>query len=316
MATPTIAPRGRNAGAGAAAVPGEYAVDQTELTITDPDQGDRTVDIEVWYPHAGGRFPLVVFAHGFGTNPDDYADFLTGLAGSGHVVAAPVVLDPGRVHIGRSREDPFRAQEADPPADTPPADTPTGDTAPAGRPPGTASTSPASGSTSSPRSTCCVAPMCRTISGGGWRAEGRGDRSLQRRDHRRRLAFNSLAGDPRVGAGIIISGAYGHFGGEWFPEGSPALLAIHGDADGVNPVASSMGLYDADGGGPRYLVLVHGAGHLDLITEDPPLSMVVGMITDFIAAYVANDPAAIGRFRADTDGNPLELAGASSAGIR
>ena len=33
------------------------------------------------------------------------------------------------------------------------------------------------------------------------------------------LAFNTNAGDPRVGAGIIISGDYGEFGGEWFPDG-------------------------------------------------------------------------------------------------
>ena len=69
--------------------PGEYEVDEADLTITDPDQGDRTVDIAVWYPRTGGPFPLVVFAHGFGTSPDNYADFLAGLASSGHVVAAP-----------------------------------------------------------------------------------------------------------------------------------------------------------------------------------------------------------------------------------
>ena len=78
----------------------------------------------------------------------------------------------------------------------------------------------------------------------------------------------------------------------------------------MNPVASSVGLYDADGGGPRYLVLVHGAGHLDLLTDDPPLSMVVGLITDFIAAYVGDDPAALGRVNSDADGDVLEMAGA------
>lgn len=58
----------------------------------------------------------------------------------------------------------------------------------------------------------------------------------------------------------------------------------------MNPYATSARLYAADGGGPRYLVVAHGAGHLDLLTEDPPLSLVVGMITDFIAAYVATTP--------------------------
>lgn len=31
---------------------GEYAVDETELTITDPALDDRAVDVAVWYPQA------------------------------------------------------------------------------------------------------------------------------------------------------------------------------------------------------------------------------------------------------------------------
>jgi len=277
--------------------PGEYAVDETELTITDPEQDDRTVDIEVWYPHTGAPFPLVVFAHGFGTSPDNYADFLGGLASSGHVVAAP------RSFTTQA----FRAQEADPPADQPPGDEPAPEPGAAG-----------DGFDFNGQRLDLVAAidvllgpdapedLRGKVASTKVTAIGHSDGGVTAAA----LSFNSLAGDPRVGSGVIISGDYGEFGGQWFPDGSPALLAIHGDSDGVNPVASSVGLYDADGGGPRYLVVVHGAGHLDLLTDDPPLSFVIALITDFIATYVSNDASGISRLRSDTDGNVLEMAGA------
>src|SRR4051812_28065228 len=36
--------------------PGEYAVDEIELTISDPDEEDRVVAVAVWYPDARGPF--------------------------------------------------------------------------------------------------------------------------------------------------------------------------------------------------------------------------------------------------------------------
>jgi pimeloyl-ACP methyl ester carboxylesterase len=289
--------------------PGEYAVDETELTINDPDQDDRTVDLAVWYPSTGGPFPLVVFAHGFGTSPDNYVDFLAGLASSGHVVAAPRPFSAEAAFSSFAVvETAFRAQEADPPADPEPgSDEPLAEPGAAG-----------DGFDFNGQRLDLVAAidvllgpdapeaLRGRVASAKVTAIGHSDGGVTAAA----LAFNSLAGDPRVGAGVIISGDYGEFGGEWFPDGSPALLAIHGDSDGVNPYASSVGLYVADGGGPKYLVVVHGAGHLDLLTDDPPLSMVVGLITDFIAAYVGSDPSALGRVTSDADGDVLEMAGA------
>lgn len=287
--------------------PGEYQVDETELTITDPAEDDRTVDIAVWYPHTGGPFPLVVFAHGFGTSPDNYGDFLASLASSGHVVVAPRSFSTrASFSFPVIVETAFRTQEADPLPDPQAA---TDEPAPE---PGNegdgfdfndqrldlvAAIDVVLGPDSPEALRGRVANSKVVVIGhsdGGVTAAA--------------VAFNSVVGDPRVGAGVIISGDCGEFGGAWFPDGSPALLAIHGDADGVNPYASSVGLYAADGGGPRYLVVVHGAGHLDLLTDDPPLSTVVGLITDFIASYVGNDPAAIDRMNADADGETLEIA--------
>jgi predicted dienelactone hydrolase len=286
---------------------GEYEVVQSELTITDPALDDRAVDIAVWYPRTGGPFPLVVFAHGFGTSPDNYGDFLASLASAGHVVVAPRSFST-RASSGFPSvvETAFRTQEADPsPAPEAGTDAP---------PP--VSGSGGDGFDFNDQRLDLVAAI-DVVLGPDPPEELRGrvaNTKVAVIGHSdggvtaAAVAFNSQVGDPRVGAGVIISGDYGEFGGEWFPDGSPALLAIHGDADGVNPIASSLGLYAADGGGPRYFVVVHGAGHLDLLTDDPPLSMVVGLITDFLASYLGNDPAAIDRMSADADGQVLELA--------
>ncbi|MFI5929530.1 alpha/beta hydrolase family protein [Micromonospora sp. NPDC051543] len=63
----------------------------------------RALPVTVWYPAAGkagggarrsaaaadGRFPVVMFSHGLGGRPEDYAALLTRWAAAGFVVAAP-----------------------------------------------------------------------------------------------------------------------------------------------------------------------------------------------------------------------------------
>jgi len=54
-----------------------------------PGSSSRQLPTTVWYPSdGGGPFPLVVFVHGFGATPADYAPLLTRIASSGYVVAA------------------------------------------------------------------------------------------------------------------------------------------------------------------------------------------------------------------------------------
>jgi dienelactone hydrolase len=69
-----------------------------------PAMSARNLPIEIWYPAIGhisssdtfwatartGRFPLVVFAPGFDSNPDTYQPFLHAIAAQGFIVAAPV----------------------------------------------------------------------------------------------------------------------------------------------------------------------------------------------------------------------------------
>ncbi|MFI5046299.1 MAG: hypothetical protein ACHQIG_04475, partial [Acidimicrobiia bacterium] len=52
----------------------------------------RDLWTRVWYPAVRDQapYPLVIFAHGFGVGPDDYAPLLARIASAGYVVAAPL----------------------------------------------------------------------------------------------------------------------------------------------------------------------------------------------------------------------------------
>ncbi|MFI7605827.1 alpha/beta hydrolase family protein [Micromonospora sp. NPDC049366] len=78
-----------------------FAVGVRQLKLN--RDGDRPLPVTVWYPATGsaggaakrsadaaeGRFPVVMFSHGLGGRPDDYARLLTRWAAAGFVVAAP-----------------------------------------------------------------------------------------------------------------------------------------------------------------------------------------------------------------------------------
>jgi fermentation-respiration switch protein FrsA (DUF1100 family) len=106
--------------------------------------------------------------------------------------------------------------------------------------------------------------------------------------------------DPRITAAVILSGARDDFGGPWFPSGSPALLAIHGDADGVNPFGASQTLYSSDrSGSPRYLVAVPGGGHNDAFLSSRTRDAVAALASDFLRAYLVGDADARARITDD-----------------
>jgi hypothetical protein len=93
-----------------AAAAGSNSVATTTLTFVDtsrstppwdgmPSKPSRTLVTTIWYPSrasssvaasAGGRYPLIVFAHGLGGSPQDYQQLLTAWAAAGYVVAAPL----------------------------------------------------------------------------------------------------------------------------------------------------------------------------------------------------------------------------------
>ena len=73
--------------------------DPQVVDLVDPDRptirdgvvidGQRVLPTMVWRPTEPGRFPLVVFAHGYRLGPTGYARFCRELASMGYVVAAP-----------------------------------------------------------------------------------------------------------------------------------------------------------------------------------------------------------------------------------
>jgi dienelactone hydrolase len=62
----------------------------TPATCEHGPLGYRDLWIQYRFPTQPGRYPLLVFAHGWNANPDHYGAFLDDLAAGGYVVAAPV----------------------------------------------------------------------------------------------------------------------------------------------------------------------------------------------------------------------------------
>jgi fermentation-respiration switch protein FrsA (DUF1100 family) len=84
------------------------AITTTQVQIVDPsrpvvregvtESSERALPTSVWMPTPPGRYPLIVFVHGYNVGPSTYQRFLSTLASSGYVVAAPSfpLEDPSR----------------------------------------------------------------------------------------------------------------------------------------------------------------------------------------------------------------------------
>jgi hypothetical protein len=87
------------------------------------------------------------------------------------------------------------------------------------------------------------------------------------------------------------------FQGEWFPDGVPPLLLVHGDHDELVPYASSREAY-ALAGAPKFLLTMIGGRHADLIFRDDDHRRVAwGAIAAFFDAYVRGDEDALTTLR-------------------
>jgi hypothetical protein len=85
----------------------------------------------------------------------------------------------------------------------------------------------------------------------------------------------------------------------------PALLAMTGTADAVNPVAHTLALY-RDVPGPAWLVTIDGGTHLGTFTTDPDRPRIDRMIAAFVFMVVNRDTAAAARF-IDSVGGRIHL---------
>jgi len=86
----------------------ESIVDTSRPVVRDgvTESSVRSLPTDVWMPSSAGRFPLVVFVHGYDVGPLTYQRFLSTLAGAGYVVVAPSfpLEDPSR-GLGLDRSD-------------------------------------------------------------------------------------------------------------------------------------------------------------------------------------------------------------------
>ena len=249
---------------------------EVEMVGFSASNGPRSFAVTVWYPAAPGRYPLVVLAHGYGASASSYEDMEVQLAGSGFVVAAPDFPFTSANSEWLDRGDVVN-QAADISALV------------------TELTTPES----------VPAALRGRIAGGPVGVIGHSDGGITAAA----VAYNSSVADPRVGAAVVLSGAEIMYGGPWFTTASPPLLAIHGDADEVNPYWSSEQLF-ADATGPRWLVTVRGGGHVGPYTNGWVEPAVAALIADFLHAQLQRDPAAAARIEPDANADGLALANA------
>ena len=233
----------------------------------EPPQPRKLVTI-VRYPRARGRFPLVVFGHGFAVTPGIYSQLLEAWARAGYVVAAPI----------------FPLANANAPGGPNESDLP-----------------------NQPRDVGFVITSMLALSQGGQgplaglidpaevgvsgQSDG-GDTALT-------VTYNHGFRDPRIRAAVILSGQeIPGVGGYDFPAPSPPLLATQGLADTINLPSTTFAFWDA-APAPKYLLTLPGAPHLGPYTgEQPQLAIVERVTIAFLDRYLKGEPGALARMEA------------------
>jgi predicted esterase len=233
----------------------------------------RPVVTEVLYPVGGrpvppdrplqaaaagnnGRFPLIVFGHGFNVTPATYSILLQDWVRAGFVVAAPVFP------LGNHNA-PGGANEADlinQPTDMSFVITQL-----------LHASARANGVLSG-----LINPHAIAVAG---QSDG-GSTALA-------VAYNRTFADRRIGAVIILSGArIPGLGGYTFANGGPPVLAVQGTADPLNAPASTYHYFDLLRQ-PKFLLRLWGAGHLSPYTTNATERRVVaGVSIAFIDRYL------------------------------
>ena len=114
------------------------------------------------------------------------------------------------------------------------------------------------------------------------------------------FAANSCCADPRVGAAVVLAGALGRFSGSWFTTAAPPTLVVHGDADDVNPLSSSEGVYAATRP-PKLFAVVSGGSHIGAFEDDVHRPAVVALVAEFLHAFLLDDGVAAAHLPAAAD---------------
>ncbi len=252
-----------------------YPLDSEVLPLVDPSRPTishgtvvapvRSLTTLVWAPAVPGRWPLVVFAHGFQLGPGPYTALLQAWAAQGFVVAAPEFPLTDQAIAGANLDENDLPQQ---PADI--------------RFVIDALVAPGS-------------PLAGRIDASRVGVAGHSDGAETA------LAVSILpapAGQPSIRAVIAMSvqpliGVAS--------TANPPILVTQGDEDTINPLPYGEQTW-AEAAGAKYLAILHGAGHLPPLEAGSAWLPGLEATTEaFLRAYVAGDAPSSAIVAAGTD---------------
>ena len=253
----------------------------------EPALSSRTLVTSIWYPAAAvrasatpeanatpdtadGPFPLIVFSHGLGTVPRQYASLLSAWAAAGFVVAAPKfpltsLGTPGGV-----------------------------DTADVYSQPGDVSFVISSMLQASATHS---GPLSGMISPNGVGVAGHSEGAITTLGF-----FNTCCRDTRVKAAAVFSGdPEAYPGGHYVFDGQPPMLVVHGTKDGFLPYGQMVSVFNQQKG-PKVLLSLLGANHGNWIhPRSRWFPSVARTSTDFFLRYLEGSTRAGARIVHDAE---------------
>jgi pimeloyl-ACP methyl ester carboxylesterase len=226
----------------------------------------RRLPTTLFYPAITGAHPLVLFSHGFGSDPAAYEELLSGWAAAGFVVAAPTFPLSSRESTTLAPLD-LRNQPADVSfvmtsllaRNATPGDPLHGRIDPAHI--AVAGHSLGAITTIGLLSTCCA--------------------------------------DSRIKAAVVLAGSTRNVNVRLAPRGVPTFF-VHGLDDDVLPIADGRAVFAATTGPAAFLTLTHGTHSSPYDDDaDPAYPVVLATTTDFLRWALTGDRTALARLRSD-----------------